>query len=258
MTLTVEQGAYAYNGKDFLYHNINFEVSSGEVLSILGTNGSGKTTLLKCVMNLLKFNEGNTYIDGRNIKEIEKPFQIISYVPQAKGVHSSLSAVDMVLLGLSPNFGLFQEPKKEDIQKVLDTLEELDILYLKDKLCDEISGGELQMILMARAMISNPQILVLDEPESNLDFKNQLTILKKIKELVQQKNMICIINTHYPDHAYQISNKILLINKKTKSSTFGSTKDIITVENLKEIFDVNVLIKEFEENGKNFQVIVPY
>ena len=258
MILEVIDGAYSYDNKSFLYDNVNLKVSSGEVLSILGTNGSGKTTLLKCIMNLLHFRKGKATIDGVDIKHIKNVFKTISYVPQAKGVNSALTAVDMVVLGISPNIGLFKEPKEEDKELALQIMDDLDVLYLKDKRCDEISGGELQMLLIARAIISNPEVLILDEPESNLDFKNQLTILSKIKELVEKKNIICIINTHYPDHAYKISDKILLVNKKTKSTVFGKTEDIITKENLHNIFDVNVLVKEIEEEGHQFKIILPF
>lgn len=258
MELRVSNGAYSYDNKHFLYNDVNFSVSSGEVLSILGPNGSGKTTLLKCIMDLLHFKKGETTIDGENVKDIKKLFKIISYVPQSKGVNSSLEAIDMVLLGLSPHMGIIEEPKESDINLVLEILEELDVLYLKDKKCNEISGGELQMLLIARAIISQPKILILDEPESNLDFKNQLMILSKIKQLVESRNIICIINTHYPEHAYKISNKILLIDKKQKRSIFGKTSDIITEDNLKKIFDVNVLVREFKEQEKEFKVILPF
>ncbi len=258
MKLEVIDGSFSYNKVDILYDNVNLSVSKGEVLSILGTNGSGKTTLLKCIMNLLNFEKGASYINGKNVKQIPKLFKIISYVPQAKGVNSSLKAVDMVLLGLSPNMGLFEEPKTEDVSLAIEIMKSLGIAHLQHKRCDEISGGELQMILIARAIISKPQILILDEPESNLDFKNQLTILSKIKDLVSRTNIICIINTHYPDHAYKISDKILLINKKEKNTIFGETKNIITEENLKKIFDIDVLVKEFREHDHDFKVILPF
>lgn len=259
MILEVNKAAFAYEQGPLLYDNIHFKVSSGEILSILGPNGSGKTTLLKCVMNLLRFNKGEVKIDnkGSDTLSFKEFWKIFSYVPQSGQVRSSLNAIDMVLLGLSPQLGWLKEPKQEEVNLALSILEELEVLYLKDKRCSEMSGGELQMILMARAMISEPKILVLDEPESNLDFKNQMTILSKIKTLAKSRDMIAIINTHYPDHAYKISDKVLMINKKEKGALFGTPEEIITETNLQKIFDIKVAVRDIKVEQEAVKVVVP-
>ena len=185
MNLTVKEASFGYRKDDLILKNINFELKKGEVLSILGPNGVGKTTLLKCVMNMIKWVSGNSYLNDIPIGELseKKLWQSIAYVPQAKNTAFAFSAYEMVLLGRSSYIGIFSHPGKRDFEIAHKAMESIGISYLKHKSCNQMSGGELQMVLIARALASEPDILILDEPESNLDFKNQLIILDIIKKL---------------------------------------------------------------------------
>ena len=194
MTFCVENGSFSYSNRTIL-QNISFSVSDGEVLCVLGPNGVGKTTLLKCMMGLLKWSSGRTLIDAVPKEQYSQRdlWKRIAYVPQAKGSTFGFTAFDMVLLGRSAHLGTFEQPKAADKQIALHAMEETGILWLKDKLCTEMSGGELQMVLLARALAVQPEMLVFDEPESNLDFKNQLIILDTIYQLAKEKH-ICANN----------------------------------------------------------------
>ncbi|MBR3772392.1 MAG: ABC transporter ATP-binding protein, partial [Clostridium sp.] len=152
MTFEVKHGCFGYNQKMIL-NDISFCIERGEVLSILGSNGVGKTTLLKCMMGFLHWNTGDTLIDGISIKDIKQKdlWKKIAYVPQAKGSAFGYTALDMVILGRSAHIGTFHQPKKEDVDIALQAMKDVGILYLKDKLCTQMSGGELQMVLIARA-----------------------------------------------------------------------------------------------------------
>lgn len=258
MNLEIKNASYAYPNSKALYSKINATVSEGEILAILGPNGCGKTTLLKCMMNLLKFSEGESLIDGIDVKKRKDLWNIVSYVPQAKNVTSSLSGLDMVLLGCAPHLALNASPKEQEIEMSKSALNRLNVSYLADKICNEMSGGELQMILIARAIVSNPQILVLDEPESNLDFKNQLMVLETLRTLTKKDKLICVINTHYPDHALNISNKVLMIDKEKGCGLFGDTEELITKENLKMIFGVEVIVETINHLGQDIKVVVPF
>lgn len=258
MKLEIINGSFAYPKCEVLYNNINASVSDGEILAILGTNGAGKTTLLKCIMNLLNFKTGMATIDGEDIKNKSNIWKIISYVPQSKNVNSSLSGIDMVLLGCAPHIHMLDRPSAEDEQRAVEVLHQLEIQHLSDKTCDEMSGGELQMILIARAIVSNPKILILDEPESNLDFKNQLKILSTIKSLAIKEQIICVINTHYPDHALNLADKVLLIDSDNRCGMFGATNDIITSENLENVFGVSVLVETLVKDDFSVKVVVPF
>lgn len=258
MILEIQDGACGYSGGNLLYEGISLSVSQGEVLAILGPNGSGKTTLLKSMMNLMPFQKGRALIDGIDVKERKDFWKLVSYVPQARHVSSSLSGFDMVLLGCAPHLALSDKPKKEDKEKAYHALERLEITHLAEKHCDTMSGGELQMVLIARAIVSDPKMIVLDEPESNLDFRNQLMILETLRILTQKEQLICVINTHYPDHALKLSQKVLMIDKVGKCGLFGNTQTMITPQHLKLIFGVEVVVKTIEHQGLETQVVVPF
>ncbi|PAF43433.1 ABC transporter ATP-binding protein [Helicobacter sp. 11S03491-1] len=250
---SVKQGGYQRKHKK-IFKNINLELYPGEILSILGPNGVGKTTFLKCCMGLLKWSEGASFLNKKDIRHVVNSYlwQNISYVPQAKTIHSGISVLDMVLLGCNPLLNI--SPKKQHLTLALQTLEELDISHLAKQHCHSLSGGELQMVLIARALVSCPKLLILDEPESNLDFKNQIKILEILKTLSNNKvGILC--NTHYPTHALKISHKSLLIYHKENEikNIYGETSRVLTQENLSQAFDVPLeLFAAHLEFPKNF------
>lgn len=257
MTFEVKSGSFGYGSKMIL-NNINFKVQEGEILSILGSNGVGKTTLLKCMMGFLKWKSGSSFLNGEEIKNIKPKdlWQTIAYVPQAKGVAFSYSALDMVTMGRNTRLGSFQQPSKEDVEIASEAMKEVGIWYLKDKLCTQVSGGELQMILIARALTISPKMLILDEPESNLDFKNQLIILDTIKTLSQEKKISAIVNTHYPEHALQLSNQTLMLNRDG-SNFYGNTEQVMNEENMKITFGVDVHIQNINLKNKEYKAVIP-
>lgn len=257
MTFQVKHGSYSY-GKETILNDVNFSVSSGEILCVLGSNGVGKTTLLKCMMGLLRWKNGASFLDEKNISEIpEKEFwKKISYVPQAKNSTFSFSALDMVVMGRSTRLGAFEMPTKEDEAAALRAMDVCGILFLKDKLCNKMSGGELQMVLIARALASNPEMLVFDEPESNLDFKNQLVILNLIEKLAGEKKIATIVNTHFPSHAMKIAHHALILNRNEKI-IFGKCNTVISEENMRKAFKVQACINEFYFQGKRYRSVYP-
>ena len=257
MILTVENGSFSYKKNEKIFDNVNFQVSSGEILAILGPNGAGKTTMLRCITGMLNWKAGASRLDGENIRSIpeRKLWQRMAYVPQAKAVSSAYTAFETVLLGRSSHLGAFSTPKQEDMDKAREAMESLGILHLAEKKCATISGGELQMVLIARALASEPEILILDEPESNLDFKNQLIVLDTISKLAQ-KGMACIFNTHYPEHALQRSHKALLLSKGG-DYRFGDTADVVTEANIQKAFGVRAVIGEVETPEKVLRSVTP-
>ena len=235
MRFEVRNGSFGYKNRKIL-NDISFSIEDGEILSVLGSNGVGKTTLLKCMMGLLHWEKGGTYIDDVELSQIrhKEVWQKIAYVPQAKGSTFGFSVLDMVMFGRSAHLGTFSQPTKEDREIAEQALEDLGITYLKDKICSEMSGGELQMVLIARALTIHPNMLVLDEPESNLDFKNQLIILETIEKLAREKNISAIVNTHYPDHALKISNKALILNRDG-TNFYGNAAEVINEPNMEKL-----------------------
>ena len=257
MTLSVSNGSFSYGQRQVL-KNISFTVETGEVLAILGPNGIGKTTLLRCTMGLLKWKSGETSIDGQPLSSYSDSllWKKIAYVPQARNSMSNTSVMDMVLLGRSSHLGLFQQPGKEDLRLAKEALAYVGMERLADKNCSRISGGELQMVLIARALCTQPEMLVLDEPESNLDFRNQLLVLQTIARLSKENGIAAIVNTHYPVHALQVSDKALILNDDL-TSIHGRTVDLVNGDNLTSAFHVDVRIGENWYEGKSYKSVIP-
>ena len=152
--------------------------------------------------------------------------------------------------------GLFAQPTQSDYEAAQEAMELVGISHLAEKKCNQISGGELQMILIARALSAHPELLVLDEPESNLDFKNQLIILDTIQRLSREKGIGAIVNTHYPAHALKIADKALILNRDG-TSLYGPAAETITETAMEKAFSVEVKIQNFPWKNRNFKSVIP-
>ena len=258
MRFEVKNGSFSYDER-LILNNISFSLDKGEVLTVLGPNGVGKTTLLKCMMGMLHWKDGQTLIDGKAMNKMKNSevWRKIAYVPQAKGVAHSYTALEMVLMGRSARLGLFAQPNKGDYQIAYVAMEQVGISHLAQKQCSQMSGGELQMVLIARALCCEPEMLVLDEPESNLDFKNQLIVLETIQRLAKERGIAAIVNTHFPAHALKIADKALLLSYD-RTCKFGAVDDIVTEHNMRKAFHVEVKIVDFPcINGTKQKGVIP-
>lgn len=254
--IQVEKAGFAYKNCPPVFNDVSFSVSSGELLSVLGPNGAGKTTLLKCITGLLRLSSGRSLLDGQDVLTVteRKLWSSISYVPQARSASPAYTALETVLLGRTGRIGVFSTPGRQDIEKANEVLSSLGIDNLRDKLCSRMSGGELQMVLIARALAAEPGVLILDEPESNLDFKNQLIVLDTISALAA-RGIACIFNTHYPEHALQRSDKALLLSGG--EALYGSTASIVTERNIERAFGVKAVIGHIETDESIVKNVVP-
>ena len=247
MQIEVRHGGFSYPGYGPVLTDVNFVFDGKGVMSILGPNGAGKTTLLRTMLGLMPLTTGESLLNGKPIQDW-KPrdfWHTVGYVPQAKTPgFAAMSIADMVVLGRSTHIGAFGLPGRKDWAIVDRVLEEVGIAHLATRLCSEVSGGQLQLAIIARALAAEPQLLILDEPESNLDFKNQMVVLNVIKRLASQ-GLGAIINTHFPTHALEISTKTLLV-PKSGAPIYGDTKAIMTEENLSALFDVQVRIRDLD------------
>jgi len=237
--LEIRNMTFGYSACPNLFENVNLQVKKQETLAILGSNGVGKTSLLKCILGFIKAKSGAVYIDGIDAKKISSKefWHLVSYVPQAKQLNFSYSVLEMVLLGCASSLSFCGKPSNKEIKRAKDALEMVGIGHLIACKCNRISGGELQLVLIARAMVRAPEVIVLDEPESNLDINNQLLILKVLEELKKEKGVTTIINTHYPNHSLKIAEKSLVMGRDCKHEV-GCTNEIITKENMRKYFNV--------------------
>ena len=255
--IKVENAAFAYENNNFLFKNLSFDVKKGETLSILGANGIGKTTFLRCMLGFLKMEKGDITIDGKNTKNMSTTdfWKLVSYVPQAKQLVFGYSVLNMVVMGRSQYVSFGHVPNKKDFEIAQSILMDMGMEDLMERSCNKLSGGQLQMVLIARALAKEPKVLILDEPESNLDMKNQLKVLDILDKLSHKQNLAVIINTHFPANALRCSDKTLML--KAGGYLFGNTQEIITQENIKEFFDISAKVVHVQEELKKYYGIIP-
>ena len=211
MSMNVENLHFSY-GEHEVLKGVSFAAEYGEFLSVLGPNGVGKSTLFRCLLGLLPASEGSVAIDGRNIRDMNAAelSRKMAYIPQSHNPVFNFSVLDMVLMGTTSQVGRFAVPGKEQIRLAEAALERLSISHLRDRACGNISGGERQLVLIARAIAQRAKILVMDEPSANLDFGNKLRVMKTVKSLTDDGYTV-IQSTHDPEQAYFYSDKILAL-----------------------------------------------
>ncbi|BAK15212.1 ABC-type cobalamin/Fe3+-siderophores transport systems, ATPase component [Solibacillus silvestris StLB046] len=263
MKIEVREGNFCYakkkEVKPFIYEsNISFTLEPGKIMAILGPNGAGKTTLLKCITGLQDWRVGETLIDDVPLAKVSQKelWKKIGYVPQAHKMVFGFSIEDLVVMGRAPYIGSLSKPRKEDYEKAHEALNEVGIMHLAKKSCNEVSGGELQLALIARTLVSNPEILILDEPESHLDVQKQVVILETLKRLAKEHRISCIINTHYPNHAFYLADQVLMIAKE-KKAVIGAVHEVMTESRMKEYFNIDLRKLIFEEEDLLFETMVP-
>jgi iron complex transport system ATP-binding protein len=257
MRLDIDKVACGY-GKTKILEDVSISVSSGEVLCLLGPNGVGKTTLFKTLLGFLKPLGGEILLDGESITGIRRNrlARSLAYVPQAHTPPFPFRVIDVVVMGRTAHLGMFASPTKQDMQIAEEALETLNISFLRDRIYTEISGGERQMVFIARALTQQPDLLVLDEPTSNLDFGNQIRVLQQINNLAK-RGLGVIMTSHFPNHAFLCATKVALL---CRSSSFiiGDAVDVITEQNLKKAYGINVKIASTSNGfGDEVKTCVP-
>ena len=238
--------------------DINIKLEEGHILSVLGPNGIGKTTLLKCMIGLMPWSRGRSLLTGKDIRTLKSKeiWNMISYIPQTHGFSFSYTGLEMVMLGRSSHLGLFSQPGDREIEMAEAMMEKVGITRLADKDCNRMSGGELQMVLIARALINEPKLIILDEPETGLDFHNQILVLNMVEKLAHEENIGAIMNTHYPTNAMSIADEALMMNRKG-DRFYGPTGDILNESNISKSFDVNVVVDEIMYQNRTIRSVVP-
>ena len=259
MKFELRDACFAYGADKPLFEHINLSLSQGEILTVLGPNGAGKTSLLRAALGFAPFQRGGSFLDGKPVGEFSarELFRRIAYVPQARRYSFAYTVEELVLLGRAVHVGLFSQPREHDKHIARNCLEKIGITNIAGKLCSRISGGELQMALIARALAAEPELMVLDEPEANLDFKNQYRILKTVQELKEQEGLAFFINTHFPEHALQLADRVLLLYPE-RCSESGHAAELLTEEKLQKLYSLPVQIAELQLGQKNHRTVIPF
>jgi len=217
--------------------DVDLKLDLNEVLSIVGPNGSGKSTLLKCIDRILKPKQGAVLIDGRDVASIrlDELSKIIGYVPQTSTSTFPFTVFDIVLMGRKPYIRWSVTEKDREV--VAEILNYLGISALAARYLNELSGGEQQKVIVARALAQQPQILLLDEPTSNLDIKHQLEVLGIIKGLSRSRQLSVVMAMHDLNLASRFSDKMIML-KQGSIFAVGTPKSVITEENIESVYGV--------------------
>ena len=249
------------NGINFNYESVkalddvSFEVKEGEVLGVVGPNGSGKTTLLKCINMILKPNVGTVLIDGKSIlkysrREIAKD---IGVVPQDSTIQFPFTVFDIVLMGRAPHLGRLKGETAKDLEIARNAMKITNTLHLADRLIDEISGGEKQRVIIARALTQEPKILLLDEPTLHLDINHQLEVLELVRKLSKKNKLIVVFVSHDLNLANRYCDRLILLNSG-KIYSIGRPRNVLTNSHIKEVYGIEVEIS-YNKKIKAFNIV---
>ncbi len=256
--ISLKNGEFSF-GEKTIFSGLNLDVHKAEVVCILGANGCGKTTLLRCLNGNLPLKKGNINLDGVDITamRIDAIARKIGFVFQEHHAPFPFSVLEVVRMGRAPHLSLFAMPSRHDTEIAGEKLELVGMYHLKDKPYTQISGGERQLILIARTLAQEPDVILMDEPTSHLDFRNQTIVLQIVNKLAE-KGLSILMTSHLPDHAMLFSSRVALM-KDGNFLVAGKPADVMTEESLKEIYGIEVKMVNVTEsgNGSDIRLVIP-
>jgi iron complex transport system ATP-binding protein len=237
--------------------NISLEVKRGEFLGIIGPNGSGKSTLLKLISRVLTPEKGEIRLEDKDITQMDrKDFsRKVAFVPQDTLIAFAFSVWEIVLMGRIPHLGRLQFESKNDFLIAENALRLTDVSYLRQKDIDELSAGERQRVIIAKALTQEPMLLLLDEPTSHLDIGHQIQILDLLKRLNREKNLTIVIVLHDLNLASEYCDRLILINKGEVFKQ-GPVEEVLTYQNIEEVYNTTVIVRDNPVTKKPFVLVV--
>ncbi|TXI04091.1 MAG: ABC transporter ATP-binding protein [Rhizobium sp.] len=226
--LRLEGASQSYDGKRWQFRELDLDIRAGEITAILGPNGRGKSTLLRVLSGLLKPSSGGVFLNPRT-----------GFVPQEYSGSFPYTVLDVVLMGRARHIGLFQTPRKIDVEKAIEALGLTGMTDYAQRNIEALSGGERQLVLIARALAGENAVLLLDEPASALDLRNQDIVLSLLATLADRQGLAIAFTTHQPNHAVAVADKVLLMLDRART-VFGAADDVMTEENLEALYGLPV------------------
>lgn len=242
MKLTVAKIDFSYNSHPVL-SDVNFSLDQGEVMCVLGVNGAGKSTLLKCLNRILKPSRGRVLVEGEDLlrMSLNSVARRVGYVPQ-RHPETQQSVFELVLTGRKPY--IQWSLSSNDYELVENIITQIGIAHLSMRPVSDLSGGEIQKVIIARALAQSPEILLLDEPTSNLDLKNQLEVMGLIRRIVENQGLSAVIAIHDLNIALRFAHKFLFLKEHRIHAV--ATRKYLTSDMIRQVYGVEVILKEFE------------
>ncbi|SPD75365.1 Iron(III) ABC transporter, ATP-binding protein [uncultured Desulfobacterium sp.] len=263
MRLVEVRDATFFYGAQEVFTHISFHVGPGEVFCLLGPNGCGKTTLLDCILGLHHLHSGSILIGGKDA-ESYRPGKIarqIAYVPQRHEPTFPYTVREIVTMGRAAYLRLFESPSAADRRMADEALEHIGIAHLRNRPYTQLSGGETQMVMIARALVQHTPVVILDEPTAHLDFRYELVILEVIAGMVKEKGLSIIMATHSPNHALHFHdngiNTTVAMFHKGAFFAVGNPESVLNEDNLKHLYGVKARVITLDEEGRIMKQVVP-
>lgn len=261
--LEINNLKFSYPQKD-VFDNINLSIEQGGIFTLLGPNGCGKTTLIHCILNFLKAKQGEVRIKGMEINHIKSSemARMVAYVPQSHKKVFPYTVREVVLMGRAAYVPAYRSPKPVDEAIVAEALEIMGVSHLAERPYPFLSGGESQLVILARAIAQQAGIIILDEPTSHLDSHHELMVLDKLAYLMKQTDLTILMTTHYPNQALYLMNQGTPVSgalmKDGRLMAAGKGKDIFNEEQISKLYDIDCRLVEFIDNdGRNIRQLVP-
>jgi iron complex transport system ATP-binding protein len=242
--LELAGAGFGYSRQSWVFRGLSFTVPAGTATAVLGPNGAGKTTLVRCAAGLLTPQEGQV-----------RRLDTVGYVPQAHGSAFAYRALDMVLMGRARKIGVFRSPGPSDTAAAARAMERVGVGALADRLFPTLSGGEQQLVLIARAIAAGCPILVLDEPATGLDLKNQTRVLTLLRELLAD-GLSMLLSTHHPDHALYLADSVVLMGRDRVQA--GTAAQLLTARELSALYGVRVSTVDYDDGGQSRRTVVTH
>lgn len=258
MGVKVDHLRFSYDEKVNVLKDITFRADSGEVLAVLGPNGVGKSTLFQCLLGFLKPSEGTVELEGRDVQSMtnSERAKAIAYIPQSAAPVFNYTVMDIVTMGMTGQMGMFESPGPRHRERAMETLRSLGMEHLAYRGCNQISGGERQLMLLARALVQEAKILLMDEPTANLDYGNSYRVMERICEL-GKRGFTVIFSSHEPGHALRYADRVLALLGGTVL-TEGAPLEVLEEDILAKLYGIPVAVREVDVNGSWYHVSIPY
>ncbi|MDH7606996.1 MAG: ABC transporter ATP-binding protein [Candidatus Bathyarchaeota archaeon] len=237
-------GVDCYYGSVKVLEGVSFSVNAGELVGLLGPNGSGKTTLLRAISRTLKPKVGTVLLNEADVYNMKSSdvAKNMAVVPQSSSLEFEFTALDLVLMGRHPHMRRFEREDRTDLEIAKEAMKLTNTWQLAEKPINELSGGERQLVMIARALAQNPKVLLLDEPTSHLDANNQIGIMDLLRKICKEKGIAALAVFHDFNLAARYCDSVILLHKG-KIFALGKTDEVLTEENVSKVFSVEVIVR---------------